>query len=133
MRVIDASVALKWVLPEHDTGKADSLRGQLFIAPDVFAIEVANALSRAARKNLLSAAEAVIGLTDIISSGPELRASGPLLFRALEISLTTRCSVYDAHYVALAEHEGVQLITADERLANNLQRDFPFLVRLADV
>lgn len=133
MRVLDSSVALKWILPEIDSAKAIGLRGQEFIAPDIFPTEVAHALSRAARKGTVTGAHARSGLTIILRGAPELRDSVPLLPRALEISLLTRCSVYDALFVALAEQEGVQLITADEKLVNNLQEQFTLFVRLSSL
>ena len=38
-------------------------------------------------------------------------------------------SVYDCLYVALAEREQCDLVTADQRLINNLQSKFPLLSR----
>jgi len=57
--VLDASVALKWVLTEPDSPKAlavrDDYRKQLheLLAPDVLPVEVAHALTRAERKGLI--------------------------------------------------------------------------------
>ncbi|MBI3411488.1 MAG: type II toxin-antitoxin system VapC family toxin [Planctomycetes bacterium] len=57
--VLDASVALKWVLTEPDSPKAlsvrDDFRNKLheLLAPDVFPVEVAHALTRAERKGLI--------------------------------------------------------------------------------
>jgi len=54
--VLDASVALKWVLSEPDSPKAlsvrDDYRNQLheLLAPDVFPVEIAHALTRAERR-----------------------------------------------------------------------------------
>jgi predicted nucleic acid-binding protein len=51
--VLDASVALKWVLPEADSAKTVQLRDDFrlrlleLLAPDVFPLEVAHALARA--------------------------------------------------------------------------------------
>ena len=42
-----------------------------------------------------------------------------------------RVGVYDCIYVALAEQEGCELVTADDRLVNNLQKQFPFIIHLA--
>lgn len=53
--VLDASVAIKWALPEADSLKALALRDDYrnaiheLIAPDIFQIEVAHALTRAER------------------------------------------------------------------------------------
>ena len=42
-----------------------------------------------------------------------------------------RVSMYDCLYVALAEREKCELVTADGRLIKILQGTFPFLVALA--
>jgi predicted nucleic acid-binding protein len=50
--VLDASVALKWVLPEKDTSKAVLLRNAYrqslheLMAPDIFPAEIAHALAK---------------------------------------------------------------------------------------
>jgi predicted nucleic acid-binding protein len=54
--VLDASVALKWVLTEPDSPKAHSVRDDYrkqsheLLAPDVFPVEIAHALTRAERR-----------------------------------------------------------------------------------
>ncbi len=54
--VLDACVAMKWVLPEHDTLRAVRLRNEFrkgvheLIAPDVFVPEVAHGLTKAERR-----------------------------------------------------------------------------------
>jgi predicted nucleic acid-binding protein len=54
--VLDSSVAFKWVVAESDTPRAVRLRDEFraaiheVIAPDVFPIEVAHALTRAERQ-----------------------------------------------------------------------------------
>jgi predicted nucleic acid-binding protein len=44
-----------------------------------------------------------------------------------------RIGVYDCLYVALAEREGCELVTADGRLVRNLQPRFLFVVSLASL
>jgi predicted nucleic acid-binding protein len=66
--VLDASVAVKWVLPEPDSPEAlalrDAYRTQVheLIAPDTLPIEVAHALTRAERRKILRQSEAMPGL-----------------------------------------------------------------------
>jgi predicted nucleic acid-binding protein len=38
---------------------------------------------------------------------------------------------YDCLYMALAEHEGCELVAADTRLLTNLRLTFPFIIDLA--
>jgi predicted nucleic acid-binding protein len=51
---------------------------------------------------------------------PVIYQSISLFLRAFDIASQTRASVYDALYVALAEREGCQLATADEKLIKAL-------------
>ncbi len=54
--VLDSCVGFKWLVVEHDTDKARKLRDEYcqavhdLIAPDVFPVEVAHALTRAERQ-----------------------------------------------------------------------------------
>ena len=121
--VLDASVAVKWVLPESDTPKALNLRNDFrnqvheFHAPDTFSVEVAHALTRAERKALIQPYEAALKLTDVLTTAPILHPHLPLLMRAVQLSSQHRIGVYDCLYIALAEQEKCSLVTADQRLA----------------
>jgi predicted nucleic acid-binding protein len=44
-----------------------------------------------------------------------------------------RQGFYYCRYVALAEREGCELLTADANLIKNLQRPFPFITSLASL
>jgi predicted nucleic acid-binding protein len=72
-------------------------------------------------------------LDDLTWQMPTLHASIDLLPRALEIAGQSRRSIYDSLYVALAEREQCELITADQRLFNALRGRFPFIVDLASL
>jgi predicted nucleic acid-binding protein len=50
-----------------------------------------------------------------------------LVQRATEIAIRYQQNSYDCLYVALAEREGVELWTGDERLVNALSPHFPFI------
>ena len=124
--VLDASVAAKWFLPEADSRLALALRDDYqqqvheLIAPDVFPLEIAHALIRAERKGVVSHPDAVIKLVDVFTLSPILHPHLPLLPRALEIASSFRLAVSDCLYVALAEREKCQLVTADERMTKAL-------------
>jgi predicted nucleic acid-binding protein len=138
--VLDASVALKWVLPESDSGKADLLRAEYraglhqLLAPDVFPVEVAHALARAERRNIISPPQGAVLLADVLTTLPVLHPSLPdLLPRAFVIASQARVGVYDCLYVALAERERCEFVTADDRLVRALQSVFPFIRPLASM
>lgn len=121
--VLDASVALKWVLDEPNVDPALALREEFvnqkieLIAPDIFPIEVAHVISKGFRTRQFSADEADAYLTDLTTSLPDLVTSQSLLQRAFQISKHTRTGIYDALYLALGEIEQVKVVTADERMA----------------
>ena len=54
-----------------------------------------------------------------------------LMDRAVEISIQRRHNVHDCMYVALAEREDCELLTADRKFIGNLQPAFPFITDLA--
>jgi predicted nucleic acid-binding protein len=107
--VLDSSVAFKWVVVEALTDKARKLRDEFrqglheLVAPDVFPIEVAHALTRAERQGRISPPEASILLADVFITCPKLHIYLPLLSHAVAISSQARIGVYDCLYVALAQ------------------------------
>lgn len=131
--VLDTSVAVKWVIPEPDSLKAlafqDDIRNNIheIIAPDVFAEEVAHVLTKAERRKIIPIGDAIAHLFDILQNGPTLHPFMPLLARAVEISSATRIAVTDGIFVALAEREDCELVTADQRLITNLGSQFPIV------
>ena len=116
--VIDANVAIKWVLAEDAAERAAALRQQPeeVIAPTLIAAEIGSAMRKRVAAKELSASEAVsaaqiaTGLIDRLVPIPELAR------RALEIAIKIKHPIYDCFYVALAEREQVPLVTADEDL-----------------
>lgn len=134
--VLDSSVALKWVLAEAESAKAIRLRDEYrngihqLLAPDIFASEIANGLVSAERQRRIRAGEAAIFLNDVLSAAPVLHNSSPLLIRAMEIALSTKKAVYDCLYLALAEAEGCEFVTADYQFARGLRASYPFIVSL---
>lgn len=134
--VLDSSVALKWALPEADSGKAIRLRDEYsngiheLLAPDIFPSEIANGLASAERQQRIRPGESAIFLNDVLSAAPALHHSSPLLIRAMEIAISTKQAVYDALYVAMAEAQGCELVTADDKLARSLRTACPFIVSL---
>src|SRR5438552_2971075 len=109
--VLDASVALSWVIPRPLSAKAQQLRDAYrnavhqFIAPSVFTAETASGLTKSERQNAIPTGRAPILLADILSTCPVLHDFDPLLVRATHISSQFRAGLYDCLYVALGERE----------------------------
>jgi predicted nucleic acid-binding protein len=137
--VIDSSVAFKWGLTELDSDKADALRQDFrnavheVLAPDIFNAELSHALTRAERQGRIAVGEARKLFLDILTTPPKFYAFQPLLLRAIDISSKMRVGVYDCLYVALGEQELCQVVTADDKLINALQKDFPVIIALTSI
>jgi predicted nucleic acid-binding protein len=123
--VVDASLAVKWVLRERHSAEAYALleewRAQQLqiVAPVVLASEVANALYKRVVRGDISLVKALRDFTDLHRSGPQLQGDEWMYARAMEMArMFGRPAAYDAQYLALAEREGCELWTADERLWN---------------
>lgn len=132
--VVDASVAVKWCLPslrEELVAQAEELLASSrreevqFLVPDLFWVELANALWKAVRRNEISsnnAASAISFMRDLdIATVPSI----DIVPQALDLAISHGRTVYDSLYVALAMQSKSDLITADERLANALAARFP--------
>jgi predicted nucleic acid-binding protein len=134
--VLDSSVGLKFVLSEVDSARAVRLRDEYrngvheLIAPDIYTPEVANGLASAERQRRIQSGEAIVFLHDLILNSPAIHPSVPLLARAVEISVAHRQAVYDCLYLALAEREKCELVTADDQFARQMRASFPFVVSL---
>jgi predicted nucleic acid-binding protein len=103
------------------------------LAPSVFPVEVAHALTRAERQGRVSPADGWGLWLGIMADAPVLHPDMLLLPRAYEISSQNRQGVYDCLYVALAERENCELVTADDKLLKNLGPHFPFIVPLSSL
>jgi predicted nucleic acid-binding protein len=137
--VLDSCVSLKWVLPEADSLKAMQLRDEVrksvheILAPQVFELEIAHALTRAERTSRIPVGQALVLWADIMCTPPDLQASIALTPRAIGISSDLRVGVYDCLYVALADREQCDLVTSDDLMIKRLQPKFPFIRSLASM
>ncbi len=116
--VVDVSIAVKWVIPEVLSDRAETVRDQAdrLLAPDLLLPEAANALWKKLIRREITAREAAQAIDLLMASGLDLRPSGPLLGRALALARRLRHPVYDCLYLALAQAEHATLVTADQRL-----------------
>ena len=110
--VIDASVAVKWVVEEEGTEEALALRGRALAAPDVLVAECANILWKKVRRNELSEQEALFAAGLLARADIELMAMRPYLEAAVRIAVALDHPAYDCIYIALAEAEGLRFVTA---------------------
>ena len=125
--VVDASIALKWVVPQEHTEEALALRdrwqrdSERLIAPPLFRAEVTNVIRRYVRRGHLHLIEAPEVLDVLLSSVASVEPEG-LYVRALSIANDHGLSAaYDSIYLALAEFKSCDMWTADLKFARAVQ------------
>lgn len=124
LAVVDASVAVRWIVPEEGAAEAIDLLARPidWIAPRLLMTEVTSALARKARSGELSVDVAMDGLDFLArttSSGALRLERDELVIRAaLTLALQLQHKLADCVYLALAEETGAGLATADQRLGD---------------
>ena len=124
--VVDASVALKWVLEEPDSHFAQALAegGETLLMPDFWLNEACNVLWLQVRKRIFSSDEAREGLA-LLRAVIEPTPTGGLDLHdvALDIGLATNHSTYDTLYLAFAIAMGARaVVVADGVFVRDMQR-----------
>ena len=120
--VVDASVAVKWFVPEDGSDRADTALGGRFalFAPKLVLTEVANAFWKKIRRGLMTEADAQDRLSALPRYFDLLLDAEELLPRALSLAATFDHPVYDFIYLEVARRHDAVLLTADERLVRKL-------------
>ena len=118
--VVDASVAVKWFVPEVQSIQASRLfdTESVLAAPDCLGIEVANTLWKKVRRGELEKNKALEILAGLAALPIEVFPSNALLPSALQLALSLDRTVCDSLYLALALSLDVVLVTADEKFAS---------------
>jgi predicted nucleic acid-binding protein len=135
--VIDTSVQIKTLVTEADSAKAirlcDEYRAGIheLLAPDLFPTEVANVLMILERAGKIRPGDANLLFSQFLVDIPPLHPTISLLPRAMEIAKQFGQSVYDSLYAALAEREGCEHVTADDRFLRSVQSSLPFVIALS--
>jgi len=118
--VIDASVAIKWMIEEAGTKAALSLRQHRLLAPDLLVAECANILWKKVRRKELSKDEAMLAARLLARADIEFEPMRPLLEAATGLAIALDHPAYDCAYLALAEARGCDFVTADEALGRKV-------------
>ena len=126
--VVDASLVIKWFVPEVDSELARRwlTAPHDYLAPDLLFPETGNTVWKKARRGELSATDAQQLVHDLSLIAVEAIAMRGLLSDAHAMALHTGITVYDATYLTLAVRLETQLITGDDRFARRLA-DHPVL------
>jgi predicted nucleic acid-binding protein len=119
--VVDASIAIKWVVQEVGTAEALVVRrGRQLAAPDLLAAECANILWKKVSRGELTRDEALLAARLLQRADLELVPTRGLMAQAAEMAIELDHPAYDCMYLALAMQRGTPLVTADERLLGKL-------------
>jgi predicted nucleic acid-binding protein len=115
--VVDASVAVKWFVPEiHSEHALRLLRKRFDLqAPELIQAEFGNILWKKCRAGELDGTTAGEILGSFKRSPLVVHPHGALLKLAWEIALKHRQTFYDCLYLALAMAEKARMVTADRK------------------
>ena len=121
--VIDASIAVKWVVEEDGTPEALILRQiARAIAPELLVAECANILWKKVQRGELLKQEALLAARLLQGAEIELLPTRPLFEAATRMSIEIDHPAYDCLYLALAIEKKCRFVTADERFLRKLQQ-----------
>lgn len=124
--VLDASVALLWLVPETNPAGVDYVRAALAAlketqarVPSLFTLEAANVVARLEAKGAISEAGAqrfiaILGRLNIVT---DQTTAAHALGDTLNLARRYKLSAYDAAYLELALRTGLPLATLDASLA----------------
>lgn len=117
--VVDASVALKWLIEEEGSDAALSLREHDLCAPSLLRLEAANVFRTLATRGAVTA-EAAAALFALFQTAPVtiVEPDDALERRAVDLALGLNHPVYDCLYLALAERLSRRVVTANRRFLN---------------
>ena len=120
--VLDCSVTVAWLFHDEATPETDELLDRLkkgaALVPAIWSLEVGNVLTKAQRRNRVTAAQAASCLELVrrlpieVDAETERRA----LNEVLSLARTERLTTYDAAYLELAMRRGLDLATRDKAL-----------------
>lgn len=138
--MVDASVALKWFLPESNSSEAENLLTAFLIgtvslyAPDLLLIEAASALwRRSIVLRELTSSDAKAIFRDLLTLPLNFQPSERLAASAFSLATANRHSAYDSLYCALAVEMDCEFITADRNLVTKLLRAMPFIRHISAI
>ena len=138
MTIVDASVAVKWFIPETGAEVAQALleRG-LLAAPALIRIEVAGAIIRKVRFQEIEPRVAEI----VARAWSQALAEGVVallpdethLPEAFRLAISLRHPLQDCLYLAAAKHHAAPLVTADEKFAAKARASYRNIRLLSEI
>jgi predicted nucleic acid-binding protein len=136
--VVDASVALKWILPEEGHQEArrilESYQDEQLdlVAPHLLVSEVGNVLWKRVRRGDLDPPQAQRCFEELLRNCPILLDSAAVHRSAVQLAIAHGQTVYDCLYLAWALEQRCDLVTADAKFSRALGPAFPCIRLLHD-
>lgn len=118
---IDANIVVKLLIPQTSgqvldlwtSWKDNQIR---LVAPSLIFFEVTNALYQMTRQNVMDSETATLAATAMMSLPIDILHLPDIHRKALDLAIAYRVkATCDTHYLALSEHLGCELWTADQR------------------
>lgn len=138
--VTDASVALKWYLPDEDLGEQaigileKHVSGEhQILAPFLLEYEIMNGLSIAGRMGRVRQEKILSVMDGFFSLDIEMLGLEWFFSQVLHYCKKYNRSAYDASYLAVAHEFAIPMVTADKRLFNAVKRDLKWVKWLGDM
>jgi predicted nucleic acid-binding protein len=138
--IIDASVALKWFLPDEEYGQKalqvlDRYMGNEIIlgAPSLLEYELVNGLIIAQKRGRVPEETILTAVEGFANLGIRLQNIARLFDKVIHLSKAHQLSAYDASYLAIADEKGAPFITADEKLFRSVRENLTWVKWLGDI
>ena len=122
MIVVDANVAVKWIIkqPLRERALAVLTRPDILVAPTLFVSEVTSAVWQYVRAGQIDREQAHHALSATLDQVTLLEEDRHLAETALAVALELGYAPYDCFYLVAAINRDALLVTADKRLVNRL-------------
>jgi predicted nucleic acid-binding protein len=137
--VVDASVALKWFLADEDNSQSALLLLDKYVSfeleivsPTLLEYEVLNGLHIARKRGRLVQEKLILAIEGFVGLGIEQRSMSSIYPKVMHFSEAYSLSVYDASYLAVADEERIEFITADLVLFNRVKNGLKWMTWLGD-
>jgi predicted nucleic acid-binding protein len=138
--VLDASVILKWYLPDEEWNEEalDLLKRYIaadldIIGPSLLEYEVINGLFVAHKRARIREDAILSAIQGFADLGIKRLGLSDQYGRLFDLCRTYSVSAYDASYLSLAEFEKIPFITADEAFYKAVKKDLHWVKRLGEV
>lgn len=126
--IIDASVALAWLLPDEKSSHADVIYRDFknnkikIMAPSIFFYEILSGIRNALLRKRIDKRGAKQLAVRVLAILPDFIDFQEIVQEAFQLSIKYPISIYDASYVALAQKKKLSFYTADQKLFDKIKK-----------